>query len=226
MVANEFDSLQNARGVRRDHMSMSRLLERGWTKAMVESLLGDPDKTARNPVYLSASPMKLYSTDRVVAVEKTQQFEKRQIEARKRQSTMRQVSKRKRAEALRWAESVEIAVPNVPLEEALRRGFEHWRLHQIDIALARGHEFPPNTPDGIDAATRRRWAANWLRHCCTNYDDLLIESFGKVAKDAVYLVIKNRVNAAIDLVLGGPSDTINCLAGRPIHNSNQMSLPF
>jgi hypothetical protein len=32
----------------------------GWTRRLIDTLLGEPDKLARNPHYASAAPMRLY----------------------------------------------------------------------------------------------------------------------------------------------------------------------
>ena len=46
----------------------------GWTETAINRFLGEPDKTGRNPHYSSSEPMKLYSEERVLAIEETDEF--------------------------------------------------------------------------------------------------------------------------------------------------------
>ena len=45
--------------------------ERGWTKGLINELLGEPDLFVDNPHYKSAAPMRLYFLDRVKHIEQT-----------------------------------------------------------------------------------------------------------------------------------------------------------
>lgn len=50
------------------------VLARGWTRMMVDDLLGEPDDRRDNPKYRSAAPMRLYDYERIVAAEATPEF--------------------------------------------------------------------------------------------------------------------------------------------------------
>jgi len=53
-------------------ITQSRLIsERGWTKGLIEDLLGEPDLLVDNPHYKTAPQMRLYFLDRVEKIEKT-----------------------------------------------------------------------------------------------------------------------------------------------------------
>jgi hypothetical protein len=60
-----------------EYLSMQGVLERGWTRIMVDTLLGEPDDWRDNPKYRSAAPMRLYDHARVVLAEATVGFEER-----------------------------------------------------------------------------------------------------------------------------------------------------
>ena len=215
-----------------NYLSLSKVIRRGWTRAMIDKLLGAPDKTATNPMYKSASPMRLYSAKRVLAAEQTDEFAELKSAAGRKSAAMRAVADRKRKEAVTWAKNVDIALPKgITLAVALDRGFKHWRDRKRDIAFERGwmdDDYPPATPDGIDAATRRRWAANWLRHQCSNYERLLIEMYGVVGKDEAYTIVKRRVTERIDNLLGPTSATEDLLRGVEPRfvDPNQTDLPL
>lgn len=46
-----------------DPVSVAGLIERGWSRAMVDSILGKADETRRNPHYRSGPPMRLYDLE-------------------------------------------------------------------------------------------------------------------------------------------------------------------
>jgi hypothetical protein len=56
------------------YFSRSDLAKRGWTKGLIEQLLGPPDWTTENPHGPGFAPMQCYRQDRVVAVEDTPAF--------------------------------------------------------------------------------------------------------------------------------------------------------
>ena len=80
-------------------------MERGWAPSLIDRLLGPPDRTAPNPHYRSAAPMKLRRLDRVEAAEATPEFrtEAERAEARRERSrrAAQEAARQRIAEALR-----------------------------------------------------------------------------------------------------------------------------
>ena len=69
----------------REKMTQTRLIsERGWTKGLINELLGEPDVLADNPHYKSAAPMRLYFLDRVKHIEQTSDVFKSRRKDRKK----------------------------------------------------------------------------------------------------------------------------------------------
>jgi hypothetical protein len=64
----------------------SKLVEQGWTDALVTKFLPEPDQIKSNPHYRLAAPMKLYLKERVERIEATDQFKeaKEKSSSRKR----------------------------------------------------------------------------------------------------------------------------------------------
>jgi hypothetical protein len=59
--------------------------ERGWTKTLITRFLGDPDKTAPNPMFSKAgAPMRLYCLLRVLATEESAEWKQAYKKAAKR----------------------------------------------------------------------------------------------------------------------------------------------
>ena len=77
-----------------ERITLSTLKQRGWTEAMIRDVLGDPDALAPNPHYSKGAPMKLYTLQRVVEVESSEDYrvakekaDRRRVAARKGQAT-------------------------------------------------------------------------------------------------------------------------------------------
>ncbi|MYC74488.1 hypothetical protein F4X10_01780 [Candidatus Poribacteria bacterium] len=69
----------------KEKITQTRLIsERGWTKGLINELLGEPDVFVDNPHYKSAAPMRLYFLDRVKHIEQTSDtFKSRRKDRRK-----------------------------------------------------------------------------------------------------------------------------------------------
>jgi len=67
-------------------LSLSSLKSRGWTAGLVTKFLKHPDSVKPNPMFKSASPMKLYLLERIEMVENSPEFaaESEKIASRKR----------------------------------------------------------------------------------------------------------------------------------------------
>ena len=60
---------KTGRKIIEEHLTKSRLKDRGWTESLINKFLGEPDLTKDNPMYRCAAPMCLYSLKRIEQVE-------------------------------------------------------------------------------------------------------------------------------------------------------------
>lgn len=74
----------------------SELLERGWTKAMIQRLLGEPDERRPSPHGRQAPPLRLYSVARVQSVESSEDFRQAKAKAAARSARARENVERRR----------------------------------------------------------------------------------------------------------------------------------
>lgn len=81
------------------HWSVPELRARGWTEAMVQHLLGEPDQRVVNPYYRTAAPMRLYRAARVLAAEHSPSFAERAAKAAARSARAKAIADHK-AQAL------------------------------------------------------------------------------------------------------------------------------
>jgi hypothetical protein len=109
------------------HISARGLKERGWSDRLIADLLGDPDKTARNPRYRSAASMRLWLFDRVVVAEADTRFQDYQETRRKRSQTMLAAAERKRRELFARIDELPIRIARRTEEEILAASLQSWR---------------------------------------------------------------------------------------------------
>jgi hypothetical protein len=81
--------------------------ERGWTKAMVKQLLGEPDKLVPNARYSSAPPVRLFRIERMFQVEATPEFTAAIEKASRRIESGKKASATRLANAEAWLRKVE-----------------------------------------------------------------------------------------------------------------------
>lgn len=164
-------------GIPDGYVTLSGLKRRGWTDGLIRKLLGQHDRTAPNPKYRTASPMRLYEVSRVETAEATTEFTDRPS-TKSRQAGARKAVRTKTEKISQWASTVPI----------------RYRFPQsVETAIHRGRV----TAHPLSDASDHRKAVNYLRHECTTYDGHLAESFGAVGTNLAHAIVKNRILSRI-----------------------------
>ncbi|MCC3271870.1 hypothetical protein MUK71_06805 [Arthrobacter zhangbolii] len=163
--------------------------ERGWTDGQIKTFLPEPDKTARNPFSRKAAPMKLYSLERVEAIEATPEYRRAREASRNRQLAARERALVKKKAAVAVAESLDLRITPEPWDTVLQKAIAHFN------GRLRGKQ----SPAGLSTAPSRlnRLTVNYLRHQQTSYEEELKEFKGVVGVGEAYLVVRNRI---LDLI--------------------------
>jgi hypothetical protein len=170
------------------------LAQRGWTKAMIAKLLGEPDELAVNPHYKSGPPMKLYDIVRVEAAEATAQFAQLRAVAERRSAASRSAAEKRRAALVERAASIRVTVPHFDREVLFKRALRAWerrRDERLLFASSWDGDISDPPPDV------ERLAVNFLRHECTHYERWLDEFSGQVGAEDARWVIREAVYAEI-----------------------------
>ena len=181
---------------RPDMVNLSGLKERGWTPALIERFLGEPDKLVPNPHYRSGPSMRLYFLKRVKASESGKRFQK----AFASKATMRQasktrgiaVSRQKRDELFEWVDTLTISLPTYSEDALFQNAVRHYKQLWDDR-----EQFDKTASVDSDRNFLLRISVNYLRHECTSYENLLEKVHGKVGVNEARLDIKIRVLTAI-----------------------------
>ncbi|WP_061249112.1 hypothetical protein [Leptospira alstonii] len=173
-------------------LSVSKLKDRyGWTDAAIGNFLGEPDKTAKNPYYKNAAPMKRYLLSRILMVENSDQFKEFIEKNRKRTSgSIRAVEKKK--ESLKESiEQIEITIEEYSREELIRKAVQSYNLRK----QLQGSDQVANESDSWDFV--RRITENFVRHELTHYDETIASLYGKVGKFRAYQYLKEMITKKI-----------------------------
>lgn len=169
---------------------LSTLKHRGWTDSIIKQFKLVPDKTVDNPYYSCASDMKLYKLKRIERLEKTEKFQEalKKVEKRReigrlgairRQELFEQSAQEERESIINDTEfdfyyfgGLKFTLYDI-IDEAIKQ-YDDYHAERGDykyISTDWTHRFNDAT-DG-EIAFLRRIILNYIRHCCTNYEQLL-----------------------------------------------------
>lgn len=168
----------------------SKLVERGWTDALVTKFLPEPDQTKSNPRYRSAAPMKLYLKERVEKIEATEQFKEAKEKSGSRRLSAQKAVESKMAKTMEYVDkAVKVKVPRMSQEQLVARACRHYN----DWNIGRDNWSGNLATKDSDVLFLHRICVNFLRHEMTEYDDHLDEVRGKVGTGDAYLAIRKKV---------------------------------
>ena len=173
-----------------EYLSLSALKnDHGFSARLIDELLGEPDKLAKNPRFRSASPMKLFDEKRVLRAKESPAWKAYQQTRARRSAAASKVQDAKREATRKWAATVKIRWIDPPrsAKEAIREGIEHWEFMQ-----AERYENYGASGHNAERADHVRWAVNYLRHACLEYEETLDDAHGRTGRAETALPIKLR----------------------------------
>lgn len=174
----------------REHYTQSMIIDRGWSKSMIDKLLGEPDDFATNPHYKNSSPLKLYLISRVTSIECTEEFINLKLKKDKKSKVGVDVAFAKREKLLKEINETEIEVEVLPSLELRKLSIESYNdRHQWLV--------PTNISDKIDKFFLDKMKVNYIRHHLTIYDELLNRIARNVGVDDAYILLQNKIFDAI-----------------------------
>lgn len=170
------------------YITKTTLHEREWTDAGIRRFLGPPDKTKKNPRYIS-STVCLYRLDRVEAAERTPEFQK-WLAGRRARGARASLAASRQSEALvdemaNW----EPGIPLLPLDELYRRAIRAYNAVSLDQRQSASTDSDPQF--------LQRIAVNYVRHETSDYDAMLNSLRGRVGIRAATDMVRARVFGAI-----------------------------
>lgn len=146
------------------------LRNRGWSKRLIDLLLGEPDQITRNMRYGEASALiRLYIADCVREAEGHPDFIAYQASRSRRAAATRAAAKRRSIATLRTIEMVPIEVLRLPIEHVMQASAERWARRQRDRSN------PGCDAENAPLVVRQCWAVDYVRRELTDYDEHLVE---------------------------------------------------
>lgn len=168
---------------------------------MMRQLLGEPDLLRTHPHFDSAPQTRLYSIERVQAVERSEEFRAAAAVAARRSAAARAAALRRRREVLARIAAERIEVPRLTPDRLAALAVEHRnRVAEERASWRSGHAPAPATVDGAEPSALARWKVDYLRHRLTRYDEILDELYGRTGRAAAEQLLRHRVYAAISEV--------------------------
>jgi hypothetical protein len=200
-----------------ERFTQSAVQDRGWTRRMIETLLGPPDDTAEYPHGRSASPVRLFDRARVEAAEATESFRDARAKADCRRAAGRAGAAAKTQRLLARLHTE--PVPALPAKTAADLLSEAVAAHERrrrdrPERSDEGHrgrgEFDdqPRTAEervAEEAAFHARITVNHVRHELTDYEDRLDRLAGRTG-------VREARALTYELVFGAIADTYPWLA--------------
>ena len=179
------------------YLAVSQLKERGWTEAAIKKFLGEEDTTRRNPVYSSASPMRLYKETRVLREEKKKRFiswkEKKDALSKKRSEVAQKIIKKRKQKTFEMVNDIEVKVPKLKYKKLAKLACEHYN----DLWSERGRGDKYVFPKYAEEDFLNRIIVNYLRHELSDYDYSFFYLRNQVGKEEAISLVRKKIFESI-----------------------------
>jgi hypothetical protein len=175
-------------------ITKASLKERGWTEKLISLFLPVPDLEKPNPMYRNAgAPMRLFILTKVEALEETEEFKKEKEKAEKRKLSSKKAIRTKLEKLQLLLETIEISLPVLNKKTLIKRACNNYNNMQRQRAnQGRSHHSYPASSTSEESFLNRI-CVNHLRHCLTNYEELLNDISGKVGFSVGYSDIRDKI---------------------------------
>lgn len=145
--------------------NLKELKDRGWTSSLIEDLLGEEDEQRANPYYRSASPTRLYHTERVHKEEKGLIFSYATKDLASKRQKQEQAKEKKKIDREEKAQQFVKRVLLTPMflsEEALNQSKR--QLRQLAVNHYNDHKQDACASINDDGNFLNRLVFNYLYH--------------------------------------------------------------
>jgi len=166
-------------------IAMSTVKGRGWTNGLIKKFYPICYKTVPNPKYKRASPMKLYCLARIKKIEKSVKFIKEMELTKKRKESSKKSIQTKIENLRKYLDLLQVDnIPVVKKNELIKLSCENYNNFRERLD-------PANSKS--DWSFLQRICVNYLRHCMSEYEELLYEMSGKTGFQEGYDVVNKKI---------------------------------
>jgi len=178
------------------HCSKAGLKYRGWTEKAIALFLGEPDKTAVNPHYKCAAPVKLYLLTRIEEAEKSEVYQRFVKESDNRKEGSKKALETKKAQPLEYVQRCQILIWREHYEKILADALREYNSFQENVAYKQGrNKYKPITINS-HSSLLDRILVDYLRNLFSPFERELENRFGKI-------VSINKARKALDKKIYG-----------------------
>lgn len=178
---------------RSDYFNKRQLKERGWTDRMIRQYISIAPVEFRS-AYRS-HPSQCYPKDCILDIEDSDEWRAAMNESLVHKMSGKKAAETRRGQTMQWiADAVgrlQVERDDNVMTKAIAA--KNWRNDEIGNYMADDAERAPRQ-------VKRRWCVNYIRHELSNYDDVLVDMFGKVGRSEAYRVLFAAVMDRIAVV--------------------------
>lgn len=164
---------------------------RGWSEKMIKLFYPIPDKQIENNTYVTEHKIKLYDLEKVMEVEKTENFSKyiddninRRIGSEKAVITKKKI-------ILDDVKKIEISIPIIEKNKLIAESLYYYNCRQLLI----GGRILAN--ENLDLRLLKIIAKNFIRHELTDYQIHLKTIYKRVGRLEAFKILKENFNNSI-----------------------------
>lgn len=167
---------------------------RKWTDAMIRKYYPNPAKEVKNPYYKSKKSY-LYYLNEVLSIENLPSFQEEfnnKIKTREKikDATLARMAE-KRECGIEEAKNIIIKIERIGFPEIYVRAINAYNIFHEE-KIYRGKKEYIGDWKSLDKNFLDRITTNYIRHNLTYYDGYCYDLFGKIGRDEIYIVIKDR----------------------------------
>lgn len=172
------------------YITLTELKKRGWTDSIIKKMEIVHDKEKPNPYYSSGSPMKLFSFDKVLELEKSSEFETLHRKSLERKKVAKKAVSTKLNNTMKIANSFRVELLEYDKEDLFEMAVDHYNEYHFP------YKHIP-TWKCLDEDTLLRITANMVRHTMCDYDTILHQNKGGVGIQQLHDIMQDVVEEVV-----------------------------
>lgn len=170
-------------------ITQTSLLNRGWTKSLINKYYPKPSQLRNNPMGRSLAKVKLYDRQEVSRIEQTEAFNNDLVKAKKKSKSMVAVNEQKRQDLLQQIDEMALSVKILKNDSLIKKAIKHYN----DFQRLNGNFEVELASSESDINFLKRIIVNYIRHELTCYDQAINGLLGKVGKKEAFIRLNQRI---------------------------------
>lgn len=170
-------------------ITQTSLLNRGWTKSLMNKYYPKPSQLRNNPMGRSLAKVKLYDRQEVSRIEQTEAFKNDLAKAKKRSNSMVYLNEQKRQGLLQQIDEMALSVKVLKNDVLVKNAIKYYN----DFQRMNGNLECELASTESDMNFLKRIIVNYIRYELTCYDQAINGLLGKVGKKEGFIRLSRRI---------------------------------